>query len=39
MVDDDRRRALFRNELIRARQLHSELALDWQDLEQLRVIL
>ena len=38
-MDDDRRGALLGNELEGARQLHAELALGRQDLEQLRVIL
>src|SRR4051812_6374262 len=39
MMHDDRRGALLRDELERARELHAELALRRQDLEELRVIL
>src|SRR5437763_580488 len=39
MVHDDRRRALFRHELERARELHAQLALGRKNLEELPVVL
>src|SRR6266567_9225367 len=39
MMHDDGRRALLRDELERAGQLHSELALGGQELEHLRVVI
>src|SRR4051812_47601677 len=39
MMHDDRRRALLRDQLECARQLHPQLALRRENLEQLRVIL